>query len=41
MVPAGVSTFGGLTQDDVAGLREQIRRLVIEELSALAGGTGG
>jgi acyl-CoA reductase-like NAD-dependent aldehyde dehydrogenase len=40
-VPAGVPTFGGLTHDDVAGLREQIRRLVIEELSALAGGTGG
>jgi acetaldehyde dehydrogenase / alcohol dehydrogenase len=38
---AGVPTYGGLTHDDVAGLREEIRRLVIEELSALAGGTGG
>jgi acyl-CoA reductase-like NAD-dependent aldehyde dehydrogenase len=40
-VPAGVSTYGGLAHSDVGGLREEIRRLVIEELSALVGGTGG
>jgi hypothetical protein len=31
-------TGSGLQARDVAGLREEIRRLVIEELSQLAGG---
>ncbi|HUZ35555.1 MAG TPA: aldehyde dehydrogenase family protein [Streptosporangiaceae bacterium] len=38
---ASVPAYGGLAHGDVAGLREEIRRLVIEELSALVGGSGG
>jgi len=34
---ADVPAYGGLTHD-LAGLREEIRRLVIEELSQLVGG---
>jgi hypothetical protein len=32
------ATSLGLRPDDLAGLREEIRRLVIEELSQLVGG---
>jgi len=37
MVP-GATTGSGLQAQDLAGLREEIRRLVIEELSQLVGG---
>jgi hypothetical protein len=36
--PATSITGSGLRPDDLAGLREEIRRLVIEELSQLVGG---
>jgi acetaldehyde dehydrogenase / alcohol dehydrogenase len=39
-VAAGGPAYGGVAHD-VGGLREQIRRLVIEELTALVGGSGG
>jgi len=33
-----MTSGSGLQPDDLAGLREEIRRLVIEELSQLVGG---
>jgi hypothetical protein len=38
MEPGTVTAGPGLQPHDVAGLREEIRRLVIEELSQLVGG---
>ena len=38
MAPGDVAAGSGLHSQDLAGLREEIRRLVIEELSQLVGG---
>ena len=39
-VPGGTPGGGAAARSDLAGLREEIRRLVIEELSALVGRQG-